>query len=231
MGTEDRTKIKRSFVKNEVYVRLRDWIVEGTLKPGEVIRDLELAKQLGVSRTPVREALLKLADENFVEMKPNRSTKVKEIRFEEAYSLYSIIWTLEKLALVQGSKHLEKVQIEKMMTYNKKLGQAIKNNEAVKANTYDSAFHDVIIHSSQNYQLIKILTGLKQNLKRIELFYFTKIDHLITSCEEHDKIIMYIIQKDESQACSMIEQNWKNGWYNIENYMNKKKPNEGELVK
>lgn len=221
MTPEKGTKIERHFVKDEVYVRLRDWIVGGTLKPGTVIRDLDLAKQLGVSRTPVREALLKLEDESFVETRPNRSTKVSDICFEEAYSLYSIVWTLEKLALDQGIEHIKNEQIEKMTSNNRKLEEAIKQNNAIQANLYDTAFHDVIIQSSCNKPLIQILDRLKQNLKRIELFYFTKLEHLLSSCEEHDKIIMYIKRSDKAQACNAIEENWKNGWLNIKKYKNK----------
>ncbi|MCI1859520.1 MAG: GntR family transcriptional regulator [Sporolactobacillus sp.] len=219
-------KIKRRFVKDEVYVRLRDRIVDGTLKPGAVLRDLDLAKQLGVSRTPIREALLKLEDEGFVITRPNRSTKVADVRPEDAYWLYSIVWTLEKLALEQGMKTINKPQIEAMSTYNSKLGQAIAGNRAADANRFDSAFHRVIIHSSGNAPLIGILAQLKQKLKRIELFYFTELDHLTVSCEEHERIIAAIKQANLTQACAAIEANWRNGWHHIETY--KKRRSSGD---
>lgn len=221
MTPEKGTEIERHFVKDEVYVRLRGWIVDGTLKPGAVIRDLDLAKQLGVSRTPVREALLKLEDENFVETKPNRSTKVSDICFEEVYSLYSTVWTLEKLALEQGMEYIEKEQIEEMMSNNRRLEEAINQNNAIQANVYDTAFHNVIVQSSHNKPLIKIMDGLKQNLKRIELFYFSNLDHLHSSCEEHEKIILSIQKSERVQASRAIEENWKNGWLNIKKYRNK----------
>lgn len=221
MRPEKETKIERRFVKDEVYVRLREWIVDGTLKPGTVIRDLDLANQLGVSRTPVREALLKLEDEGFVVTKPNRSTKVADICFEEAYSLYSVVWALEKLALEQGMEYIKREQIEEMISNNRKLEEAIRQNNAIQANAYDTAFHNVIVQSSRNKPLIKIIDGLKQNLKRIELFYFTRFDHLLSSCEEHDKIILYIQKSEKVQAGNAIEENWKNGWLNIKRYRNK----------
>lgn len=69
-------KIQRTFVRQEAYVKLRNWILDGTLSPGAQLRDKELAEQLGVSRTPIREALLRLEDEGLVKTKPNRSTLV-----------------------------------------------------------------------------------------------------------------------------------------------------------
>lgn len=214
-------KIERHFVKDEAYIRLREWIVNGILKPGTVLRDLDLAKQLGVSRTPIREALLKLENEGFVVTQPNRSTKVSDIQLDEAYSLYSIVWTLEKLACEQGMENIEAKQIDEMVEMNKKLWDAIRQNDAVKANAYDTAFHHVIIQSSCNEPLIRILEGLKQNLKRIELFYFTELDHLHFSCEEHDKIIRCIKKAEQASACAAIEENWKNGWLNIKKYQNR----------
>ena len=78
-------KIERTFVRKEAYVKLRNWILDGTLAPGAKLRDKELAEQLGVSRTPIREALLRLEDEGFVKAKPNRSTHVSSIDFHNAF--------------------------------------------------------------------------------------------------------------------------------------------------
>ena len=95
-------KIERTFVREEAYLKLRAWILEGTFIPGMKLRDKELAAQLGVSRTPIREALLRLEDEGLVQTKPNRSTHVSSIDFHNAFHLYSIVWTLEQLALSQA---------------------------------------------------------------------------------------------------------------------------------
>src|SRR5689334_15799597 len=95
-------KIQRTFVREEAYRTLRNWILDGTLAPGVQIRDREIAEQLGVSRTPIREALLRLEDEGLVQTKPNRATRVTTIDFHNAFHLYSIVWTLEQLALTQA---------------------------------------------------------------------------------------------------------------------------------
>ena len=74
-------KIQRKFVKEEAYTKIRNWILEGILKPGSKLKDKDLALQLGVSRTPIREALLRLEDEGFVQTKPNSSTLVSSVDF------------------------------------------------------------------------------------------------------------------------------------------------------
>ncbi|MDQ7863466.1 GntR family transcriptional regulator [Peribacillus frigoritolerans] len=86
---------------------MRDWIVQGILTPGQQLRDKELAEQLGVSRTPIREALLRLEDEGFVETKPSRSTIVFPYSIRRVLNIYSIVWTLEKLAMEQAFDFIE----------------------------------------------------------------------------------------------------------------------------
>jgi DNA-binding GntR family transcriptional regulator len=81
-------KIPRTFVRQEAYAKLRNWILDGTLSPGTQLRDKVLAEQLGVSRTPIREALLRLEDEGLVKTKPNSSTLVSSIDFHNAFHLY-----------------------------------------------------------------------------------------------------------------------------------------------
>ncbi|EST10237.1 GntR family transcriptional regulator [Sporolactobacillus laevolacticus] len=222
MTTQERLpKIKRSFVRDEAYKRLRDWIIEGTLSPGVVIRDLDLAEQMGVSRTPIREALLKLEDEGFVITKPNRSTMVSEINLAEAKSLYSIVWTLEKLALEQGINHIKDKQINEMIVINENLKRAIMDRNPLKSNAYDTDFHGVIINSSHNTELSTILNRVKQKLKRIEIFYFNQFNDLLTSYDEHQEIILSIKLRKKDHASSAIENNWKQGLLNINNIIKK----------
>ena len=95
------TKIlNRTFIRDDVYQSLREWIVRGDLEPGEKLKDKELAAQLGVSRTPVREALRKLENEGLVETSANRWTKVAPITIQDAERIYPIIQKLEELALI-----------------------------------------------------------------------------------------------------------------------------------
>ena len=87
--------ISRSSMREEVYRTLLMWIMEGELRPGEKLLDKELAEKMGVSRTPVREALRRLEDKNLVESSANRWTRVTDISVEEPAMIYPIIWTLE----------------------------------------------------------------------------------------------------------------------------------------
>jgi DNA-binding GntR family transcriptional regulator len=208
-------KIERTFVREEAYYKLRDWIVEGTYEPGKQLRDKDLAEKMGVSRTPIREALLKLEDEGLVVTKPNRSTQVCMIDFAAARHLYSIVWCLEKLALTQAFDSLTEEHIEEMAKANEKFLQKLKKKERIAAWNADNDFHSVIVRLSKNEELQKILADLKQKLKRIDLYYFEKVQDAHLSYEEHAKIIAALKKKDLNAALNAIELNWKESYSRI----------------
>lgn len=205
-------KIQRTFVRHEAYLKIRDWILDGTLKPEAQLRDKELAEQLGVSRTPIREALLKLEDEGFVKTKPNRATHVTSIDFQDAFHLYSIVWTLERLALSQAFGSINDEHLKKMDEANERFLKKMKGRDRLAALEADTEFHSVYVHLSQNEELEKIIGEIKQKLKRIDLYYFDKIKNASLSYDEHKQIIEALKQKNLAKALEAVEYNWKSSF-------------------
>jgi DNA-binding GntR family transcriptional regulator len=209
-------KIQRTFVRQEAYIKLRDWILDGTLAPGAQLRDKELAEQLGVSRTPIREALLRLEDEGLVKTKPNRSTLVSSIDFHNAFHLYSIVWTLERLALSQAFGSITDEHIHHMIEANERFLQKMKAKDRFSALEADYDFHYVYIKLSQNQEIEKIISELKTKLKRLDLYYFDKIKNALLSYDEHKQIIEALKQKNLPHALEAVEHNWKNSFNRFE---------------
>lgn len=205
-------KIQRTFVRQEAYLKLRDWILEGTFAPGMQLRDKELAAQLGVSRTPIREALLRLEDEGLVQTKPNRSTLVSSIDFHNAFHLYSIVWTLERLALSQAFGSITDNHILMMNEANERFLQKMKARNRLAALDADYDFHSIYVKLAQNTELENIISSLKSKLKRLDLYYFEKIKDAALSYEEHKQIIVALRQRDLSLALSAVENNWRNSF-------------------
>lgn len=210
-------KLQRTFVREEAYLVLRNWIVQGKLQPGQQLRDKELAEQLGVSRTPIREALLRLEDEGFVHTKPNRFTAVSLIDFDESFNLYSIAWSLERLALEQAFEHINGHDLQVMADANQRIKLAIEKGNGLEALETDYEFHSVYIDLSQNKELKRILTGLRQKLKRLELHYFNHATDVGLSCDEHDQLMEVLAQKDLQSALELVEQNWKRSFFRTSN--------------
>lgn len=210
------TKIQRTFVREEAYAKLRNWILDGTLSPGAQLRDKELAGKLGVSRTPIREALLRLEDEGLVKTKPNRSTHVSSVDFHNAYHLYSIVWTLERLALNQAFGSITDEHIQQMIEANERFLQKMKAKDRFAALEADYDFHLVYIKLSQNLELEKIISEIKFKLKRLDLYYFDKIKNALLSFDEHKQIIEALKQRNLLLAMEAIEHNWKNSFNRFE---------------
>lgn len=209
-------KIQRTFIRQEAYAKLRKWILEGTLAPGAQLRDKELAEHLGVSRTPIREALLRLEDEGLVKTKPNRSTLVSSIDFHNAFHLYSIVWTLERLALSQAFGSITEEHIQHMIDANERFLQKMKAKDRFSALEADYDFHSVYIKLSQNQEIEKIIFEIKTKLKRLDLYYFDKIKNAILSYDEHKKIIEALTQRNLPLALEAVEHNWKNSFNRFE---------------
>lgn len=203
------SKIERTFIRKEAYIRLRNWILDGTLAPGAQLRDKELAEKLGVSRTPIREALLRLEDEGLVKTKPNRSTLVSSIDFHSAFHLYSIVWTLERLALSQAFGSLTQEHIQQMVDANERFLKQMKAKDRAAALEADAEFHSVYVRRSQNQELEKLIFDLKAKLKRLDLYYFDKVKNAALSYEEHRQIIQALKQKDLPRAMDAVEHNWR----------------------
>lgn len=210
------SKIQRTSVRQEAYSKLRSWILDGTLPPGSQLRDKKLAEQLGVSRTPIREALLRLEDEGLVKTKPNSSTLVSSIDFHSAFHLYSIVWTLERLALSQAFGSITGEHIQHMVEANERFLQKMTAKDRLSALEADYDFHSAYIKLSQNPELEKIISEIKTKLKRLDLYYFDKIKNALISYDEHEQIIEALKQKNLPLAMEAVEHNWKNSFNRFE---------------
>ena len=201
--------INRSFMRDEVYNTLLSWIMEGELRPGEKLLDKELAENMGVSRTPVREALRRLEDKELVESSANRWTRVSEISIKEPETIYPIIWTLEELAVSQAVKHLTRKDFKKMEQANTAMGKALDEEDPVKASMADIQFHDVFIKRSGNHHLVTILRDLKIKFRRVEVTYFEGSACAKYSLDEHYRILAALESQDMVLAQSLIRANWQ----------------------
>jgi DNA-binding GntR family transcriptional regulator len=200
--------IQPQLMRDEVYLALKRWIVDGTLTPGEKVRDLELADRLGVSRMPVREALNRLADEGFVEMSANRWTRVTPLDPEDAKQIYPIIWSLERLAISMAAPQLGAHEMAAMERCNARLRRALDAGDPVEASRADADFHQVFIDATGNPELGKILSSVKVKLRRLEVAYFGGSLVASRSIEEHEAVIDALRQGDVQRAADAVQQNW-----------------------
>jgi len=206
---KENKQINRSFMRDEVYNTLLNWITEGVLRPGEKLLDKDLAETLGVSRTPVREALRRLEDKDLVEAAASRWTRVSKISIEEAEQIYPIIWVLEELAVSMALSSLTDQDFEEMAAANADLKAAIDAKDPIRASQADAQFHDVLIRRSGNPHLINIIQDLKIKRHRLEVHYFEGSATASDSVVEHNQILEALKARRLDTALALIKSNWE----------------------
>lgn len=201
--------LRRPAVKDEVYAALLGWIVEGTLGPGERVRDKELAEALGVSRTPVREALQRLEDVGLVETSASRWTRVAPLDVAQAEEVYPVVWALEALAVTLAGRRLTDGDLGAMEGANARLERDLEAGDALGASRADRDFHDVFVACSLNRELAKILDDLKVKIRRLEIAYFGGRALAEHSVAEHRLILGALRSGDPERAAEGVKKNWE----------------------
>lgn len=219
-------KLSKTLMRAEVYADLRAWIIDGTLRPGEKLRDAELAEALGVSRMPVREAFLRLEDEGLVETSANRWTRVAYVDVGQARRIYPLVIALERLALELAAPRLGEEEISEMWRANDELSNALEEGRAVGASEADGRFHAVIIRLSDNPELAAILDNLKAKLRRLEVAYFDGCMVADRSVVEHGQLLDALKQGDHERAAEVLEANWRGSLNRLVEGLGDAKPGE-----
>src|SRR5436305_738478 len=149
--------LPRVCLNDAAYDRIRDWILDGTLAPGEALRDEALADALGMSRTPIRDALHRLEEEGLVVTSATRRTYVSEVTIKQAREIYPILSALEALAVRLALPHIEADALDRMRAANGELAAALEAGDAAAATAADEAIHRAFVAHCGNDELLAML--------------------------------------------------------------------------
>ncbi|HET6300081.1 GntR family transcriptional regulator [Microbacterium sp.] len=197
----------RTLLRDDVYRQLRDAIVDGTLAPGESLRDGELAQWLGVSRTPVREALLRLSESGLVVARPGRSTTVAVVDEESVRNARDVVAAMQALAARLGVPRLTEEQLQAMRDANDRFTTAIEAEDAEAALAADDAFHDVLVVAAENPAIVSVLEQYTPVVRRAETLRFLSIDRF-ASAERHAQLIDLCAAGDAEGASRLAFHTW-----------------------
>ena len=191
-------------LRDVVFNTLRQEILTGKLKPGERLREIQLADKMGVSRTPVREAIRMLELEGLVKMIPRKGAEVADITEKDLLDALEVRNALEKLAIALACERISKEQIEKLRENAKEFEKAVPEHDAEKLAQIDENFHYIIFESTNNQRLVQLLNNLRQQLFRYRLEYLkdNKIHEALL--KEHLSIIENIENKNVEAATNNI---------------------------
>jgi DNA-binding GntR family transcriptional regulator len=198
----------RTLLRDDVYRRLRDAIVDGTFEPGEQLKDSELAAWIGVSRTPVREALLRLATSGLVVSHPGRSTYVSTIDSRVLQEARDVVAAMHQLAIRETAGKLSKADVDRMRKANRRFEKALADGDAAKALQADDEFHAVPVSASKNRALQAVLDQFGPVVRRAELLRFQSDDGR-ESLDMHERLIELTEAGDVEGAMRIAFDTWR----------------------
>lgn len=183
-----------------VFEYLRNSILKGELEPGERLMELQLAEQLGVSRTPIREAIRKLELEGLVEMIPRKGAYVADLSIKDVLDVLEVRMFLEGLAAYLAAERMTDDDIDELKNILKKFEDSIDNKDRESMILLDNQFHDKIIEGSRNNKLIQIVQSLHEQFQRFRVIYFNEYNEHEDLLKYHQAIVEAILQRDRKKA-------------------------------
>ena len=184
---------------------LRDAIRKGILEPGERLMEVQVAEELGISRTPVREAIRKLEQEGYVIMMPRRGTYVADVSESDVKEIFEIRSALEALATGLAARRIEQEELETLEGYLLEIEGYIQKNDIEKIVETDIKFHGLLYQVSRNERLVTIISNLKEQLARFRTLSMSYPGRLQETLEEHTEMVEAIANGDVSAARDAAE--------------------------
>ena len=187
-------------LEESVYLQLEDELLSGRLKRGDTLTEQSLSARLGASRTPVRAALHRLAEDGLVEIVPNRGAVVLGVTSEDLVDIYKIRMRLEGLASREAAQRISREDAARLTDSVELSEFYIKKKDAEHLKELDSEFHDIIYRASGNRLLYKTLSDLHRKIKRYRKLSLTVTDRLERSVLEHREILSAITSGNAEEA-------------------------------
>lgn len=187
--------------------QLQQWIEDGTLQPGEVLSDTEVATKLGVSRTPVREAFQRLEEIGLLVTTFNSRTQVAPAKPRDVESLYTTLAALHATAVEQAVQSLDERDLQRLEELNETLLQAVTGDDAPAASEADEMFHDLILERADNPFLRRVTEWLTVHARRLNTLYFSHHAPSENSYREHAEMIDAMRRRDGSKAAELTRRN------------------------
>lgn len=209
-------------LRDVVFKTLRQAILRGELEPGERLMEIQLAQKLGVSRTPIREAIRKLELEGLVVMIPRKGAEVASITEKDMHDVLEVRAILEELAGSLACKNMTEEAISELKLASRNVETAIISKDVVKIVDADVKFHDIIYKITGNDRLIQIISNLSEQMYRYRLEYVKDARVHSILINEHEDIIRQLSSKDVDKAQVVMKQHIVSQERGIERIMKNK---------
>ena len=200
-------------LRDVVFETLRDAIITQVLKPGERLMEIQLADEMGVSRTPVREAIRKLELEGLVVMVPRKGAYVAGVSMKDIHEVYEVRAALEMLAVTLAAERITDEELDALERQVLRESEAEENSDenALDNIIYiDSTFHDIIYQAAHNQRLVQFVNILQEQLQLFRAASLSRPGRSKTALDEHKQIVEALAERNGELASRLAKEHIEN---------------------
>jgi len=209
---------KLSPIRLEVYQPLRDMvfdvlmsaIMQGQLSPGERLLEVQLADEMGVSRTPVREAIRRLELEGFVVMVPRKGAYVAGLSINYVEEVYEIRTVLETLAVRLAAQRMQPADYAQLDELSEKMRATWQEGNVDNWVSLDASFHELLYKFSRNERLVAMMNNIMEQLSRYRIISLANVEVRHNSLSEHQELIEALKRHDSEAAATAVAMHIEN---------------------
>lgn len=192
-------------LRDVVFNTLRQAILTGELKPGERLMEIHLANKLGVSRTPIREAIRKLELEGLVTMIPRKGAEVAQITEKSMSDVLEVRRAMDALCTELACSRISQKEVDVLGAACDNFAAAAKTKDIRKCAQADVEFHDIIVRATGNMRLVQLINNLSEQMYRYRFEYLKDVSRYDNLIEEHRVIYESIKRRDQEAARAAAE--------------------------
>lgn len=216
-------------LRDVVFETMRDAIITQVLKPGERLMEIQLADEMGVSRTPVREAIRKLELEGLVVMVPRKGAYVAGVSMKDIHEVYEVRSALEMLAVTLAAERITEDELDALERQVLRESEEEDRQDGSDLDNIiyiDSSFHDIIYQAAHNQRLVQFVNILQEQLQRFRAASLARPGRSKTALEEHKQIVEALSERNGELAAKLAREHIENA----ENAMIASMEEKGELL-
>ncbi|MCI8447077.1 MAG: GntR family transcriptional regulator [Eubacterium sp.] len=197
-------------LRDVVFHTLREAILKGDLRPGERLMELQLASKLGVSRTPIREAIRMLEQEGLAVTIPRKGAEVAKMTEKDMEDVLQIREALDELAVQVACDKMTAQQLKELTLAMKNFENAIQAGKLKKIIEYDVEFHDIIYRATDNPKLVTLLNNIREQIYRYRVEYLKGKENYPMLVREHEEIVTALKQKNKERVADAMRSHIRN---------------------
>jgi len=187
-------------LREMVYEELKSQILTGVIVPGTRLMEIELAENMGVSRTPIREAIRKLEKEGLVVIEPRRGAYASQISTEDMIAILEVRQNMEGLAACFAASRISSEELEKLTNAFESYNKAVQTGDTKEMIKNDTKFHRIIVEASHNKILVQMIEQLQELVLRFRYIYYDDFKRAEKMPKEHSDILQAIVKGDGEAA-------------------------------